>query len=214
MKYQDVTLKLPLKNIKNAQRIAINTKKALNDLDAERAALPANEIEAVRLRGETYKNEYLAQIATLDARRTKAIEKALTDIKEQHTQAEQFVFNQLMPNGLDLLGENAADVALFEHGVIDTPEQLLAIMERHDNAAFRSLASKYAADKGWDDFLYIDKGNSITEYVTQVFNGFNTAAQAPDGLAYMQYCGTENELERIANAHDLGTEYVASESAE
>lgn len=211
MKYQVVTVKLPLENIAEARRIAIENRKTLAALAEERNKLPANAEDAVRIYGESYRDKYAELLAGIEARRQAAITAAQAKIAEQRKQAEQFNFMQITPNGQDLLGDNAADVALFDHGVITTPEQLSAILTRHNNAAFRTLASNYAEKKGWEGFSFIEKSQSASEFTAQVFNGFETAASTPNGPTYMQYCDTPGELNRIAVAYDLGNEVSASD---
>ena len=211
MKHQIATIQLPLKNIMEARKIAIENSKALAALAEERRRLPSTCEEAVQMYGETYRDKYAELLADIEARRQTAIDAAKEKIAEQRKQAEQFNFMQIMPNGEDLLGDNAADVALFEHNVITTTAQLDAILAKHNNPAFRTMASNYADKKGWEGYSFIEKSQSAREFTAQVFNALATAAGHSTGPTYMQYCDTPGELSRIAVAHGLADEVAVSD---
>ena len=112
----------------------------------------------------------------------------------------------------DPSGEDAADpdFALFAANLIETPEKLRRLLEKHDTPAFHIAAEKYAAARGWEGFGFVLKTQGVQDYLAQVFDGLATAAARPTGYAALQYAAQAGELRRIAEAHGIADVYDKS----
>lgn len=197
---------LPIDYIRTAVRDLNDTKAKIKALQKE--ADKYGTVEQARRdggeRGVEARDKALKELAAnADLLKRAAIDN-LASIKEKTVKE---LDAQFIPNGDDLLGDNAADVALLNANLIKTPEKLLSILEKHDNAAFRLLAAEYAAKNNWDDFDYIDKENSVREYCTQVFKGLEACAEHPTGYNSIQYLGTPGEYRRMADGFGLTHEF-------
>ena len=206
-----VSMKLPIREIGNAVEAVRKAHDKLLALERERAAL--GTVEAVRQRmGEDGVKRRAVALEALEERWPLIVADAQAAVEEQARAAVEAIDKQVTPSGADILGENAADFALIEHGLISTPAQLARILAKHDNVAFRIAASRYAADPSrmWEGFSFLDKENSVREFTKQAFSNLKIAASVPHGPAFMQYADTPREYSRIALAYDLADEYAAS----
>ena len=204
-----VPMKLPLEQIEKAVKIVRATHDALIDLEHERKAL--GSVERVKQReGEQGVQRHAAALADIDRRWAQTVADAQAAIDEQARAAVNAIDEQTTPNGNDIIGANAADFALVEHGLIANPSQLSRILARHNNTAFRLAAQNYAAVRAWEGFDFFSKEVSVRAYTEQVFDNLKIAAGNPNGVAYRQYCETPNEYGRIANSYGLADEYSAS----
>lgn len=206
-----VPMKLPVKQIQNAILTVRDAHDRLIAIEGERAALGA--VEAVRLRaGEEGVQRRAVALEAIDERWGEIVAEAERDVDEQARAAVEMIDEQTTPNGNDIIGANAADFALIEHGLIANADQLARVLAKHDNVAFRLAAQRYAADPArvWGGFDFYSKEVSVREYTEQVFSNLKTAAGRPHGVAYSQYANTPGEFQRIAVAYDLATEFEAS----
>ena len=73
----------------------------------------------------------------------------MTTIQELRDRFLTELTNQSTPRGEDL--ENP-DYILIRDELIDSPGELKAIVDRHDNIAFVRAAQKYAEDHGWPGY--------------------------------------------------------------
>lgn len=101
----------------------------------------------------------------------------------------------------------------MSNGLIDRPEHLREVLERHPNAAFYIAAKHYAAERiqkagdpdeaaRWEGFDFVSKENSVREYCGNMFDLFDRAATTPNGVAMLQAL-EETELKRSATAYDV-----------
>ena len=115
--------------------------------------------------------------------------------------------NQVLPKGADISGDNAADFSLLENGLVSDPDKLQKLVEGHDNAAFRAMASNYAKVRGWNGFDYVDKESTLREYGDDFLKFAVWGCE--DGLSINNMLVTaKNELRRRADAYDLMDEYL------
>lgn len=116
-----------------------------------------------------------------------------------------------VPSGEDVTGmDNEADAALFEKGLILDAKTLEYILSKHDNAAFRIMADKYAKERQWDGFEYVTAEDSAKEYINQVFDGLAKAAADPFNYSAIQYTETKGEYRRMADEYGLLAEFNKS----
>ena len=134
----------------------------------------------------------------------------ISTLAEQQNEANSEIDVQVTPNGMDIVGENAGDFALMEHGLIDSAEHLERILAKHDNPAFRIAAAKYADKRNWEGFEFLNKEKAVRDYIDQVYQGLIEAVHRIDGYAALQYIQTPGEYERMATAYGLADEFTAS----
>lgn len=198
-------IKLPTGTIKTAVKALNEARQELKRLADQRAELEkpdANrrysqehiEKELIRIEAETGQitNEITAKIDRLS-------ETALDELKAA-----------FIPSGDDLLGDNAADVALFNNGLILNTQTLDYILNKHDNAAFHMLAAKYAKEREWSGYEYITSDDAAKEYIDTVLTGLKNAASNPFGYQALQYAETKGEYRRLANEYGLSKEFDIS----
>ena len=214
MELNVVTMKLPVNHIENAIRIAANSQKAIVTLDEEhRGKYPVQDKELIRNHaGEQGERKYEKDCEILEAQKKEIVRKAQENIENAHREAVAFLDEQFTPDGGDIIGENAGDVALFDHELISTPDQLNRILQKHDNIAFRVLAQRYAADpsRNWEGYNFFDKEESCRKYTEQVFENLSIAAAHPGQPLAIQYTATPGEYARLADAYGLHEEFAAS----
>jgi hypothetical protein len=131
-------------------------------------------------------------------------EQGLTAIEKQRDRFMAELTNQSTPKGEDL---DNPDYILIRDGLIEGPEELKAIVDRHDNIAFVRAADKYAEDQGWPG--YHDKvlalmqiiGN-LSHFSMTFFDLCEIAVNNPGGVAAMQI-SDESEINRMATAYGV-----------
>lgn len=126
------------------------------------------------------------ELAAIDNRQRRRVIDACEIIEGYRSECFKAIDEQVTPSGDDVMGENSADFALIKNGLIDRPEHLRQIVNRHGNAAFRNAARDYAQERNWEGFDYKVKEESVREYCTQMFDMFERAASVPMGLSMMQ----------------------------
>lgn len=147
---------------------------------------------------------------TFQEKRKSIIDAAQEKLKAAHEEADRFIWEQVTPNGNDILGEGAADVALLNLGLINSAGDLKRILEKHNNAAFRALAARYASERDWEGFDYMSKTESVRSFTDQVFDGLSRAVYSPGQILSEQYTKVADEYSRIAAAYDLSQEFSES----
>ena len=203
--------KIPVEPIKDGIRTVNNAKKKVYTLEKEKEALDLMKIEEIiKKYGETGVNERKKKAEEIDSKIAVIRSETLEVLSKHREKAVSEVDAQFTPDGNDIIGANAADIALIQNDIITTPDNLKRLLQRHNNTAFRMLAARYAKKHDWSDFEYIDKEQSIRGYVEQVFNNLETAAYMPLGIAGTQYTGTIGEYRRIAESYELSEEFHAS----
>lgn len=157
----------------------------------------------VRVEGGFQKVQmYRDELASIDDKQRQRIAETREAIEGFRSECFEAIDAQVTPSGDDVMGENEADFALIKNNLIDRPEHLRKIVEKHNNAAFRNAARDYAQERNWDGFDYKAKENSVREYCTQMFDMFERAASVPLGLSMMQSL-EEGEPVRVAIAYGV-----------
>lgn len=191
-------------NLLNKQKIdAERIQEKIDNLGSETDAQVRGGLNGVK----EWKNE----MEILEIRRKNLAADSCKIVDANKKRAFDELDELFLPNGNDLIGENAADVAVINAGLIMTPEQLELMLKRHNNAAFRTLASNYAKTKQWSGFEYIDKANSVREYFKVVFDGLMSSAENLLGYSSIQFLETSGEYERMAEASGLLTDFLNSD---
>lgn len=195
---------------------------AISELEAHQASWFAWEAERekwvitpeVEAQGGFQKvKEHKRELEAIDAKQQERVNQARTRIADLRTECSELIDEQVTPRGADILGDNEEDFALIKNGLIDRPEHLRAIVDKHNNAAFRNAAQDYAAEKKreaenpndaemWEGFAYKAKEKSVRDYCTQMFDLFDRAASQPQGVAMMQAL-EETEPIRAAKAYGV-----------
>ena len=157
----------------------------------------------VRVEGGFQKVQmYRDELAAIDEKQSDLVAEARTKIEGFRSECFAAIDAQVTPSGDDVMGENSADFALIKNGLIDRPEHLRQIVDRHGNAAFRNAARDYAQERNWEGFDYKAKEDSVHEYCSQMFDMFERAASVPLGLSMMQSLA-DDEPVRVARAYDV-----------
>lgn len=204
-----VSLKLPVSIIASAIRLVKDAGTKYIKIEDSVHKLGTEE-EARKYAGEDGVQKRAAEIEKADAAKKAVVEETQAELDKLHEKAVSFIEDQTTPNGNDVIGDNAGDFALVEHGLIETPEKLERILEKHDNVAFRYAAQKYAAVRGWEGFSFLENEKAFHEYLEQVFNRLKAAVGNPYGMHYMQYVETPNEYQRIAAAYGIAKAFSES----
>lgn len=205
------TLKLPIDEIESAIKIAKSAKQQLAAIDEQANKLPTLE-ETRKLKGFEGVTARTEQLAAFDAQKKQITITAQAKIRALHEQAVTAINAQTTPNGADIVGDNAGDFALIEHGLVATADQLCRLLKKHDNVAFRMAAQRYAADpsRNWEGFMFFDKEDAVREYTEQIFERLLFACTNTYGPAYMQYVEMPTEYLRIARAYGIESEFLES----
>lgn len=202
-------IKLPIEQIGAGVKTA---KKAIAEqMDImERVHALGTEDDARKHSGENGVQERARELEKAEAERKAIVEAAQKRLAELHSDALEEIAQQTDPRGADVTGANAGDFALFEHGLIESPEKLERLLAKHDNAAFRIAAEKYASARKWPGFDYIPLEKSCIEYTNAAFRGLAGAAERPTGLFAMQYTQQKDEFKRMAAAYGIADVFTKS----
>lgn len=204
-------IKLPIEQIGAGVKTA---KKAIADqMDImERVHALGSEDDARKYSGENGVQERARELEKAEAERMAIVEAAQKKLAELHSDALEMIEQQTDPQGADVTGANAGDFALLEKNLIETPEKLERLIAKHNNAAFRIAAERYAADpaRKWPGFAYLPLEKSCIEYTNSVFRGLSGAAERPTGLFAMQYTQQKDEFKRMAAAYGLADVFTES----
>jgi hypothetical protein len=206
-----ISIKFPIDQIAAGIKATREAKAQLVSID-ENLHKYGTEDEARKYRGEDGVQERARELEKGDQQKTAIIAETREKLDKLHAQAVNFIEEQTTPDGTDIIGDNAGDFALIEHGLIETPEKLERVLAKHDNVAFRYAAQRYAADpaRNWPGFNFFENEAAIKEYTAQIFDCLNDAAGNPYGAAVMQYTETPTEYARIAEAYGLKESFIAS----
>lgn len=199
------SVKLPTNTIKLAVKALNEARTELKRLADQKAELEAPD--ANRRYSQDHIEKELIRIAAETGQITNEITAKIDRLADTARDELKAAF---IPDGSDLLGENEADAALFKNGIITKPKVLEYIISKHDNAAFRILAAKYAKERDWSGYDYITSEDTATEYVEQILRGLKDAAAVPFGYKAAQYCETKGEYRRMANEYGLSKEFDIS----
>lgn len=198
-------VKLPTHTIKLAVKALNEARTELKRLADQRAELEAPDAH------RRYSQDHIEkEIIRIAAEKGQIINEITKKISRLSDTARDELKAAFIPDGSDLLGENEADAALFKNGLILDTKTLDYILEKHDNAAFRILAAKYAKEREWKDFDYITSEETATEYIETILKGLNNAAAVPFGYQATQFCETKGEYRRMANEYGLSREFDIS----
>ena len=200
---------LPIEQIADAINIA---KRAIRDQlqISETVHKLGTEEDVRRYAGENGVQERRKELEAAEYNIKAIASAAQKKIENLRRNAIEAIRQQTDPDGTDT---KDADFGLFAANVIETPEKLNRLLERHDTPAFHIVAERYAAARGWEGFEFFDRETACIAYTEQVFDGLLTAAARPTGAAAIQYTLTENEFARIAEAYNLSEEFAASGGA-
>ncbi len=205
-----VSIKVPVAQIAKGIKVAKTASSKLTVIDNNLKSFGETEAEARSKFGESGVVKRSEEIAKAEAVKAGIISDAQAEIKSFETAAHAFIDDQTTPNGDDIIGANAGDFALIEHGLIETPEKLQRVLDKHQNTAFRYAAQKYAAARNWEGFSFFTDESAVHEYTNQVFENLAFAAANPYSLVSMQYTDTPNEYARIAEAYGISEQFAAS----
>ena len=197
---------LPVDLLEEAVGIA---KKAVADQKriAEEVHAMGTEADTRRYAGEYGVQKRARELEQAETERQGIVSSAQRRIERLYKEAVEAVEAQTDPSGEDVADP---DYSLFDAGLIESPEKLRRLLEKHDTPAFCIRAERYAAAHDWDGFEYILKTQGVQDYLAQVFDGLATAAARPTGYAALQYTAQAGELRRIAEAHGIGDLYDIS----
>ena len=200
---------LPIEQIGDAINVA---KRAIRDQlqISETVHRLGTEENVRRYAGENGVEERQKELEKAEFNRRAIVAAAQKRIEDLKKNAVEAIRQQTDPDGTDT---KDADFGLFAANLIETPEKLNRLLERHDTPAFHIVAERYAAARGWEGFEFFDRETACIAYTEQVFDGLLTAAARPTGASAIQYTRTENEFARIAEAYNLGEEFAASGGA-
>ena len=198
-------VKLPTGTIKTAIKALNEARQELKRLADQKAELEAPE--ASRRYSQDHIEKELVRIAAETGQITNEITAKIDRLADTARDELKAAF---IPDGSDLLGENEADAALLRNGIITKPKVLEYIISKHDNAAFRILAAKYAKEREWDDFEYYTSEDTAKEYIETIIKGLKDAAAVPFGYRALQYCETKGEYRRMAEESGLLPEFNVS----
>ena len=208
-----IAIKIPVDAINKGIEITAQSKNDQEAIDQERRSkYPIADLaEVKRNSGEAGAQLYIEYLEECKARKRMIVEKAQEGLKKAYSEAVAFIDAETTPSGEDIIGENAGDFALLEHNLVDTPDQLDRILEKHDNIAFRAAAQKYAQAHDWEGFGFFLHENAVRAYTEQIFNSLMIAAEYPDKPFFLQYVTMPHEYARIADAYGLSEVFWASD---
>lgn len=196
------TAKLPMDTIKACVSALNSYRSELAKLMKQKKELEAPE--AIRNYSQSHIENELKRIAS-EAEQIKAeAEKKVTGL---HDTATQEIKEAYVPIGSDVIDENDADAALFRNGLIIDTKTLDYMLSKHDNAAFRIMAAKYAKERNWDGYDYTTHEEAANEYVKRIFRELKNVASDPFGYSAIQYTETKGEYRRMAEEYGLIAEY-------
>lgn len=197
---------LPIDLMEEALTIA---KKAVADQKriAEEVHAMGTEADTRKYAGEYGVQKRARELEQAETERQGIVSSAQRRIERLYKEAVEAVEAQTDPSGTDATDP---DFALFDAGLIESPEKLRRLLEKHDTPAFCIRAERYAAAHDWEGFDFILKTQGIQAYLAQVFDGLATAAARPTGYAALQYTAQAGELRRIAEAHGVADVYDIS----
>lgn len=206
-----ITIKFPIDEIAKGITTVREAKTQLVSIDEHLHEYGTID-EARKYRGENGVQERAREVEKGEHQKAAIIAETRDKLEKLYNKAVEVIEKQTDPNGADVIGDNAGDFALIEHGLIETPEKLERLLTKHDNVAFRYAAQKYAADpaRNWPGFTFFEGEADIKEYVKTVFDRLSDAAGNPYGVAVMQYTETPTEYERMAEAYGLKKSFLAS----
>ena len=194
-------------NINITREDALRIMQSGTDVSGE---ITAEEVDVFRYAGTPGVQKFREKVEEVEKRRAQTVADARAKLDALHTEAVEFIDKQVTPDGKDLLGDQAeGDAKLLDYGLIDSPEELAALLDRHDNATFRKLAARYADDRSWEGFMGITKEANLREFTDMTFDGL-TRGVAFGGINRMQWLDNPGEPERVCAACGLIPEWQAS----
>ena len=151
-----------------------------------------------------------AEIEAIKAKTAQAAKRAIEIIDHCESDFNAEFDKKFAPHGDDFLGDGSGDYALLSNGLINTPEELVKLLERHKSStAFRRLAESYANKRqqlepsvDWNTLTHIgDSSAAILEFAKDFFRDCKTACNAPDGVTSRTLTAPNALEERAAAAH-------------
>lgn len=201
-----MTILLPIDAIEDALTVAKNAIANQKRISEAVHALGTEE-DVRKYAGENGVQERQKELERAEYNCKAIIAHAQERIEGLRKKAVEAVEAQTDPSGEDV---HDPDYALFDAGLIESPEKLRRLLEKHDTPAFCIRAERYAAAHDWEGFEYILKTQGVQDYLAQVFDGLATAAARPTGYSALQYTAQAGELRRIAEAHGIADIYDKS----
>lgn len=177
---QFVTLEIPAHLLTAAIAEVRTVKEAWDAIEAQRAALMPVTVESV---GRLGMEERQKQLDEFERQKEAATGKARASIAKLAQQYTPAIDKQTTPSGADIAGN--PDFELLKNQLVETPAELVRILERNDNRTFRAAASRYAAGKNWDGFSYADNEKAVREFGQGFFEACERAAGSPAGYSSM-----------------------------
>lgn len=203
---KNVILTMPVNTLKRAVEIAQDVHTKFEKLDEKRKAFPETQEEVERLSGFEGVQKWKETLEEIDQEKKAVSAEAVAKIEDLKVEYQKKIDDQVVPKGSDVSGDNESDFRLLENGLVTDPEKLQKLVERHDNVAFRAMASNYAKSRGWDGFEYFDKESALREYGEEFLKVATWACE--DGLGINNMLVTaEDELKRRSLAYGLIEEY-------
>lgn len=202
---KEYVIKMPVGMMKKALAAIDEARRVYNTVNAEVAALPALDIE---MDGKRALEKRKQDLEAFEARKKEASRKALEAISAARDASFAEIDRQITPSGADITGVHEADFKLLEYGLVNTPEQLERIADAHTEApAFRFMVRRYADEREWKEFDYLDKENTIRDFTRDFFSECDTAANSPTGY-YGMLLENHGEIERQAAESGLTAEFA------
>ena len=200
-------LRIPTSTIKAALNAFAKCKAIYEEVKEDRENLEISFKE-----GRISENTYKEKLVTLEEMEKAATENALKAIEAQAKEYTRKIDEQITPNGTDLI--NNPDYILLKDGLVNSPEELGRIVERHEGSpAFRAAAANYGKKNGWHEYDgYYTNEKGVKEYGELVFDMTRKGTMNPYGYNAMR-CATEGEPARIAQSMQLSGEYAQGEES-
>lgn len=197
------TIKINKKPINKVSELIREEIQGFNALDEKRA-----ELRGINAVGSISPNAYNEEVAKLDTAKAALIAATKADVAKAKEEFFKDLDNTLSINGADLVGDNEADYVLFRDNLINTPEDLDRIMEKHiDSPAFRVAATNYAERKGWQGMEYLTAEDRIREFAEEFFKRADMAADAPTGSYWGMFVTSDDAIREQVRAYNLVYEY-------
>ena len=198
----DFLIKIDYEAIKRARNIAVELREEYLKTEAEKHKILVEDPFVIDLKGEELRTVKLNIIAKTQA---ELILEAKGKVKKIEAEVKQKIEDQVKLTGDLITGDNAAEFAIIQNGLISNLDELRDFAIKHiNNAAFRSAVTKYAYEhfKGENpavlrEFEWIDKQNDIKEFIERIFGFIHSAVEVPNGY-YALFCVESVEKEKDA----------------
>jgi hypothetical protein len=184
-----------------ARETVISVKAQWQNVEAQKQALPPVD---KALDGQMAVEARARELKEAEETQQRISEQGLTTIQELSDRFMAELTNKSAPRGEDL--ENP-DYILIRDGLIDNPEELKAIVARHDNIAFVRAAQSYAEEHGWPGydvelFALMRTVCNLSNFSMTFFDLCEIAVKNPLDVA-AKLVSDESEINRMATAYGV-----------